>query len=214
MQHGQQFRPRRRIAERRQPQCRITPHHRLRIVNQLEQRLMKRGVPAILPHDPRRRLPYLQIPARRLRDHLADTTARRSVRAIRARPPAPSHAECGAAWRGPQNTSRYRNRSSLRPNQVLYQKRKGNSTRASAKSAIRRYARRPGRCETLGFSAAMRDSSYTRRACRYSKSSASRYNGLRILGAQFRHVAMDVDGARAMPAASQDPESRRTARRR
>src|ERR1017187_1779232 len=55
-----------------------------------------------------------------------------------------------ACWicRGLERSAKYASRSESpreRPNQVLYQNRKGNSTRASANSAIRRYARRPGR---------------------------------------------------------------------
>src|ERR1035441_8562029 len=50
---------------------------------------------------------------------------------------------------------------SLRPNHVWYQNRNGNSTSASANSAINTWARRPGRWCDWRASAGMRDSSYT-----------------------------------------------------
>src|SRR5690242_8130538 len=59
----------------------------------------------------------------------------------------PSCTSACCAWRG-LLSEKYASRSaslSLRPNQVLYQNRKGSRTSATAKSEMRRYARRPGR---------------------------------------------------------------------
>src|ERR1019366_1667609 len=70
-----------------------------------------------------------------------------------------------ACWmcRGLEVSAKYASRSeseSLRPNHVLYQNRKGNSTSARANSAISKYARRPGRLCARGGWGDMRDSSY------------------------------------------------------
>ena len=65
-QHGDQFRPRRGVAERRQRQRGVAADHRLRIVDQSQQRLVKRRVAAVLAHDPGRRLAKLQARTGRL----------------------------------------------------------------------------------------------------------------------------------------------------
>ena len=69
-EHGHQFAARRRVAEARQTERRIAPHHRLRIVQQLEQSLVERRVRVVLAHDPGRGLADLQVRTGGIRDHL------------------------------------------------------------------------------------------------------------------------------------------------
>src|ERR1017187_7722690 len=131
------MRTRRRIAEVRKRQRDVAAHHGLGIGDQLAQRFVEGSVGVVLAHDPGRGLAQLNQRAGGKLDHLGIPARGGWI--------ATSHAFSHLHQRvlgmaGLGASARYSliwESVSLRPNQVPYQNRKGNSTSSSANTVIR-----------------------------------------------------------------------------